>query len=83
MRELVGSKNTIGQMASVLKKLQKATFYVSNHTLHFDLRIPYVYMAFPRTDSYPSHDPGLTPQLPHATTSAPAEQQAFKKKMDI
>ena len=26
MRELVGSKNTIGQMASVLKKLQKATF---------------------------------------------------------
>ena len=25
MRELVGSKNTIGQMASVLKKLQKAT----------------------------------------------------------
>ena len=26
MREFVGSKNTIGQMASVLKKLQKATF---------------------------------------------------------
>ena len=26
MRELVGSKNTKGQMASVLKKLQKATF---------------------------------------------------------
>jgi len=26
MRELVGSKNTIGQMASVLKKLQKVTF---------------------------------------------------------
>jgi len=26
MRELGGSKNTIGQMASVLKKLQKATF---------------------------------------------------------
>jgi len=26
MRELVGSKNTIGQMASVLKKLQKTTF---------------------------------------------------------
>ena len=26
MRELVGSKNTIGQMASVLKKLQKAIF---------------------------------------------------------
>jgi len=26
MRELVGSKNTIGQMSSVLKKLQKATF---------------------------------------------------------
>ena len=32
---------------------------------------------------YPSHDPGLAPQLPHRTTSAPAEQQAFKKKMDI
>jgi len=35
MRELVGSKNTIGQMASVLKKLQKAkftffTFYYSD-----------------------------------------------------
>ena len=25
MRELVGSKNTIGEMTSVLKKLQKAT----------------------------------------------------------
>jgi len=33
--------------------------------------------GFPRTDSYPSHDPGLTPQLPHGTTRAPAEQQAF------
>ena len=34
MRELVGSKNTIGQMASVLKNLQKATvtftFYSQN-----------------------------------------------------
>jgi hypothetical protein len=39
--------------------------------------------GFPRTDSYPSHDPGLAPQLPHETTSAPAEQRAFKKKMDI
>ena len=39
--------------------------------------------GFPRTDSYPSHDPGLAPQLPHGTTSAPAEQQAFKEKMDI
>ena len=36
--------------------------------------------GFPRTDSYSLQDPGLTPQLPHGTTSAPAEQQAFKKK---
>jgi hypothetical protein len=63
--------------------MTNAPWYVSNHTTHFDLRIPYVYMVFrERTASYPSHDPGLAPQLPHGTTSAPAEQQAFKK-MDI
>jgi len=28
MRELVGSKNTIGQMASVLKKLKKSDIYL-------------------------------------------------------
>ena len=35
MREIVGSKNTIGQMASVLKKLQKATFTFYTYTYSF------------------------------------------------
>jgi len=39
--------------------------------------------GIPGTDSYPSHDPGLTPQPSHGTTSAPAKQQALKTKMDI
>ena len=45
MRELVGGKNTIRQMASVLKKLQKATFtfftfspQIRNSTRDFQLK---------------------------------------------
>jgi len=33
MRELFGSKNTIGQMASVLKKFQKAIFTFTFHDM--------------------------------------------------
>ena len=39
MRELFGSKNTIGQMASVLKKLQKATFAYISETTVSEIRI--------------------------------------------
>jgi len=39
--------------------------------------------GFPRKDSNWSHGPGLAPKPPHGTTSAPAKQQALKKKMDI
>jgi hypothetical protein len=39
--------------------------------------------GIPGTDSYSSHDPGLSPQPSHGTTSAPAKQQALKTKMDI
>jgi hypothetical protein len=35
------------------------------------------------TDSYSSHDPGLSHQPSHGTTSAPSKQQALKTKMDI
>ena len=30
----------------LLRSMTNAPWYVSNHTLHFDLRIPYVYMVF-------------------------------------
>jgi hypothetical protein len=37
--------------------------------------------GFPRTDSYPSHDPGLASQLPQGTISAPAEQQLLSRSI--
>ena len=30
----------------ILRSMTNAPWYVSNHTLHYDLRIPYVYMVF-------------------------------------
>jgi len=39
--------------------------------------------GFPRKDSYSSCGPGIAPKPTHGTTSAPAKQQALKKKMDI
>jgi len=32
--------------SKLLRAMTNAPWYVSNHTLHFDLRIPYVYMVF-------------------------------------
>ena len=32
--------------SKLLRSMTNAPWYVSNHTLHFDLRIPYVYMVF-------------------------------------
>jgi len=32
--------------SKLLRSMTNAPWYFSNHTLHFDLRIPYVYMVF-------------------------------------
>ena len=32
--------------SKLLRSMTNAPWYVSNHTLHFDLRMPYVYMVF-------------------------------------
>ena len=63
--------------------MTNAPWYVSNHTLHFDLRIPYVYMVFREWKATHRTTLDSHPKLPHGTNSAPTEQQAFKKKMDI
>ena len=36
--------------------------------------------GFQGTDSYPSHGPGLAPKPSNGTTSAPAKQQALKRR---
>ena len=67
----------------LLRFITSALWYVSNQILHSDLHIPHVHTVFPRTDSYPSHGPGLAPKPSHGTTSAPTKQQALKTKMDV
>ena len=43
MQELVGGKNTIGQMAAVLKKPHKATFLVSIYFAGVTTRMSVIY----------------------------------------
>jgi len=69
--------------SKLLRSITNAPRYVSNHTLHFDLHIPYVHTvsrertATHRTalDSHPN--PLMEP------LSAPAKHQALKTKMDV
>ena len=67
--------------SKLLRSIINVPWYVSNHTLHFDLRITHV-RGIPGTDSYPSQCPGLAPQPPIGATSATAKQQTPKTKMD-
>ena len=56
--------------SKLLRSMTNAPWYVSNHILHFDLRIPYVYMVFrelraTHRTTLDSHPNSLTEPLEH------------------
>jgi len=50
--------------SKLLRSMTNAPWYVSNHTLHFDLRIPYVYMVFRERSATHRTTLDSQPQLP-------------------
>ena len=68
--------------SKILRILTDAPWYVTNHTIHSDLHIPYVREVFPRKDRYSTHCNCFTPKPPHGSTSTLTDPQTPKTTMD-
>ena len=69
--------------SKLLRSITNAPWYVTKPYSPLRPTHPIRPRGLQGTDSDPSNGPGLAPQPPHGTSSTPANQQAFKAKMNI
>jgi hypothetical protein len=68
--------------AKILRQITDAPWYVTNHTLHKDLRIPQVWNCPSGTNRHSSHSTAISPKPTDGTNPRSAKQQAIAKNMD-